>query len=49
MPHWKGKDCDEVLLTLEREVELFRTIYNARIEYYRQLQLLSVFRLHLYS
>jgi hypothetical protein len=25
-----------------REVELFRTIYNARIEYYRQLQLLSV-------
>ena len=26
-----------------REVELFRTIYNARIEYYRQLQSLSVF------
>ena len=25
-----------------REVELFRTIYNVRIEYYRQLQLVSV-------
>jgi len=42
MPHWKGGDRNVVLLTLGREVELFRTIYNARIEYYRQLQLLSV-------
>jgi hypothetical protein len=32
----------KVWTDISREVEFFRVVYNSRIEYYRQLQLVSV-------